>query len=65
MQHITGVPRGQIGFSSLEEKVEADNAVRWVDTFIDVLDLCKLGFKSKPLKKEGRPSFEAPVFMRL
>jgi len=65
MQHITGVPRGQIGFSSLEEKIEVDNAVRFVDTFIDSLDLGELGFKSKSLKKEGRPSFEAPVFMKL
>lgn len=65
MQHITGIPREQIGFSSLEDSIESDNSVRFVDAFIDSLDLIKLGFKTKTLKKEGRPSFETPVFMKL
>ena len=48
MQFITGQPRQQTYFSTLEDQVGSDNAVRLIDAFIDKLDLQKLGF-SKPV----------------
>ena len=43
MQFIEGTNRHQSYFSTLEDQVSADNAVRLIDAFIDKLDLQKLG----------------------
>ena len=44
MQYIQGNNRNQSYFSTLEEQVSAENAVRLIDAFIDKLDLQQLGF---------------------
>ncbi|SEB01139.1 hypothetical protein SAMN05443667_11534 [Flavobacterium gillisiae] len=46
MQHITGIPRNQMVFSSLEDTILPENPVR----FIDALSLQTLGFLFKLLK---------------
>ena len=55
MEFIQGSNRQQSYFSSLEEQVSADNAVRLMDAFVDKLDLLQLGFTSTVHKSEGRP----------
>lgn len=65
MQHIQGISRHQLQLSSLEDKITADNAVRFIDAFVKVIDLNKIGFSSKVLQKEGRPSFATAVFLKL
>ncbi len=55
MQFIQGNNRYQTFFTTLEEQVGADNAVRLMDAFIDKLDLEKLGFINTVHKSEGRP----------
>ncbi len=57
--------RHQISFSSLDECIATDNAVRFIDAFVDKLDLSKLLFVAKSVKTEGRPSFEQSVFLEL
>jgi transposase len=51
--------------SSLESMVDQDNPVRLIDAFVDQLDLVKLKFLVRELKKEGRPAFESVVFLKL
>jgi hypothetical protein len=46
MQFIAGNDRQQTYFSTLEDQVAADNAVRIIDAFVDKLDLQKMGFKN-------------------
>jgi hypothetical protein len=46
MQFITGNDHQQTYFSTLEDQVAADNAVRIIDAFVDKLDLQKMGFKN-------------------
>ena len=65
MQHITGISRHQLRFSSLEDSISADNPVRFIDAFVGIFDLTKLGFISKSLKREGRPSYQAQVFLKI
>jgi transposase len=65
MQHITGISRHQIRFSSLEEAISPDNQVRFIDTFVEYIDLIKLGFSVQTLKKEGRPSYNSQVFLKI
>lgn len=53
MNFITGKDRHQIEFRSLEDNIVANNPVRFIDAFVDKLELDKLGFVSKILKAEG------------
>jgi transposase len=65
MQHIQGISRHQLQMSSLEDKITADNSVRFIDAFVSVIDFNKIGFFSKELKTEGRPSFKTEIFLKL
>ena len=65
MQHITGISRQQIRFSSLEDTISLDNQVRFIDAFVENINLPKLDFAIKTLKTEGRPSFNSKVFLKM
>ena len=65
MQFITGQPRQQTYFSTLEDQVGSDNAVRLIDAFIDKLDLQKLGFSKTVHHSEGRPPYAPQVLSKL
>ncbi|MBL0013390.1 MAG: transposase [Flavobacterium sp.] len=65
MQFITGQNRRQSYFSTLEDQVAADNAVRLIDAFIDKLDLPRLGFTNTVHKSEGRPPYAPGVLLKL
>lgn len=65
MQHIPLKNRHQIEFTSLEDIIEQDNTVRFVDAFVDKLELVKLGFSLNTIKKEGRPSYNSSLFLKL
>lgn len=65
MQHIQGISRHQLQMSSLEDKITADNPVRFIDAFVNHIDPVKIGFKPKILKTEGRPNFRLEVFLKL
>jgi hypothetical protein len=58
MQHITGMPRNQMVFSSLEDTILPENPVRFIDAFVEALSLHTLGFSIQTIKTEGRPSFD-------
>ncbi|MEC5157461.1 IS1182 family transposase [Chryseobacterium sp. MP_3.2] len=65
MQHITGIARNQMVFTSLEDSVSEDNSVRFVDAFVENIDLKALGFELQTLKTEGRPSFNTQIFLKI
>lgn len=65
MQHITGISRNQMVFSSLEDTISHDNPVRFIDAFVENIDLVALGFFVQTLKSEGRPSFNTNIFLKL
>jgi transposase len=65
MQHITGIPRNQMVFSSLEDTILPDNPVRFIDAFVEALGLTAIGFKVQTIKSEGRPSFNSKVFLKI
>jgi len=44
MQFITSQNRLQVEFGSLEDKIDKDNLVRYMDAFIDCLALIQWGF---------------------
>ena len=65
MQHIIGISRHQMHISSLEDAISPDNQVRFIDAFVSFVDLSKLGFSVQTLKKEGRPSYNSQVFLKI
>lgn len=65
MNHIQSKDRNQVELSCMEESIGEDNAVRLIDAFVNKLDLGELKFIVKTIKQEGRPSFEAKVFLKL
>lgn len=65
MQYIQGSNRQQSYFSTLEQQVAANNAVRLIDVFIDKLELDKLGFIKTVHKSEGRPPYAPGVLLKL
>jgi transposase len=65
MQHILGISRHQLRISSLEDSIAPDNQVRFIDAFVSYIDLSKLGFSVQTLKKEGRPSYNTQVFLKI
>lgn len=57
--------RHQMAFCSLEDAIEKENVVRFIDAFVDKLDLSQLNFRIFENKVEGRPSFNPKVFLKL
>lgn len=65
MDYIKSTNRNQIEISSLDDLIETDNAVRFVDAFVDKLDLTQLSFVVNDIKSEGRPAFNPKVFLKI
>ena len=65
MDFIKGNNRDQIVFSTLEMQIGPENPVRFVDAFVEHLEMEKLGFAVYSLKKEGRPGFESKLFLKI
>ena len=66
-EHIQGLNRDQTALfpDTLEGYVDKDNAVRFIDAFIDSLDLVKLGFKHSTPSEVGRPSYNPSDLLKL
>ncbi|AUX17022.1 hypothetical protein [Flavobacterium columnare] len=58
MYHIQGISRHQLQTTSLEDKIALDNPVRFIDAFVRLIDLNKIGFTTVVLKTEDRQNFK-------
>ena len=69
MQHIIGISRNQMFFSpeasGLEDRISADNPIRFIDAFVETIALESLGFSVKTIKSKGRSSFDTKVFLKI
>lgn len=65
MAYLDAVDRFQVQMRSMEDFIASDNPVRFVDAFVDQLELTKLGFVVADVKVEGRPAFNPKVFLKL
>lgn len=65
MEFIPPQNRQQMSFGSLEDSIETDHAIRFLDAFVEKLDLGKLRFEVKTLNKEGRPPFHPKLFLKI
>jgi hypothetical protein len=48
VQHITGIPRNQMSIASLESRISIDNPIRFIDAFVEHIDLKALDFNVQP-----------------
>ena len=67
MAYIEGHARDQALLlpASVEDYVAADNPVRFIDAFVDDLDLGKAGFQRARPKATGRPGFDPGDMLKL
>jgi transposase len=66
-EHVAGLNRDQtlIFPDTLEEYVDKENPVRFIDAFIDSLNLEKLGFTHSIPNELGRPSYDPKDLLKL
>ena len=65
MAYLPPEDRHQLRIRSMDECIIKDNPVRFIDAFVDQLELPKLGFIVADVKTEGRPAFDPKVFLKL
>jgi transposase len=67
MRYIEGTPREQklLFPESIDDYIEADNPVRFIDAFVDSLDLTAVGFKRTTLAATGRPPYMPGDLLKL
>jgi hypothetical protein len=53
-----------MGISSLEKTISPDNPLRFIDAFVDHVNLFKLGYAIQTLQKEGHPSYNGHLFLK-
>ena len=63
--HKTGAARNQITFSSLEEAIAADNIVRVIDAFCDIVDYEGIGFAHIKPKNNGTPPYHPALLLKI
>src|ERR1700719_3046863 len=67
MTHISGFERSQILLlpEAVDDYVGADNPVRFIDAFVDELDLSAAGFVRVTAKATGRPGYAPADLLKL
>ncbi len=67
MHHIDGINRDQLTMfpEALDEYISQDNPVRFIDAFVESLDLSSLGFQRVIPADTGRPPYHPGDLLRL
>src|ERR1700723_4664604 len=67
MTHIAGFRRDQLLLlpEAIDDYVEAENPVRFIDVFVDGLDLAAAGFGRVEAKATGRPGYAPGDLLKL
>lgn len=67
MEHITGTHREQITLfpEAVEDYIAEENAVRFLDAFVDSLDTITLGFEHANVSDTGRPPYQPRDLLKL
>jgi len=67
MHHVQGQERDQLTLfpEALEDYIAKENPVRFVDAYVDGLDLKGLGFRHALLEETGRPPYHPADLLKL
>ena len=66
IEYKVGIPRNQVYLfqHSLEELIERDNVVRFIDAYVESLDMGELGFCMHENRK-GAPAYRPQVKLKI
>lgn len=66
MKYIAGTPRNQLYLfeEKLDDLISEDNPVRFIDAFVEKLNMVALGFKF-PKCKTGRPPYDPELLLKI
>ena len=67
MRHISGIDSSQVLLlpEAVDDYVGRDNPVRFIDAFVDGLDLAATGFEGAAPKATGRPGYDPADLLKL
>ena len=67
MAYISGTDRSQLLLlpESVDDYVGPDNPVRFIDAFVDSVDLAAAGFERVASKATGRPGYDPADLLKL
>lgn len=67
MSHISGIDRSQLSLlpSAVDDYVGPDNPVRFIDAFVDSLNLASAGFRRVTPAATGRPGYDPADLLKL
>jgi len=67
MEYISGTPREQLILlpEAVDDYISTDNPVRFIDAFVDSLDLKDLGFNKTELASTGRSPYHPSTLLKL
>ena len=67
MRHIPGIDRSQVLLlpEAVDDYVGRDNPVRFIDAFVDGLDLAAAGFERAAPNATGRPGYDPADLLKL
>ena len=67
MNYLRGSDRGEVLLlpEALEDYIASENPVRFIDAFVEQLDLGKAGFANAQLNETGRPPYDPGDLLRL
>ncbi len=67
MSHIEGLARNQLILfpESIDDYIEEDNSVQFIEAFVDSLNLEELGFKYSLPEATGRPPYNPADMLKL
>ena len=64
-RYKTGEVRQQIVISTLEDRIKKDSIVRFIDEFVEILDLVEMGFKYSETKEIGNKPYSPWDMLKL
>lgn len=67
MKHIEGLNRDQMTLfpDALDDYISRESPVRFIDAFLDALDLAQIGFTHATLQETGRPPYHPGDLLKL
>ncbi|NOY84116.1 MAG: hypothetical protein GXO96_04730 [Nitrospirae bacterium] len=67
MSSISGMSRDQIVLfpEAIDDDISQENSVRFIDAFVEEINLSKQGFKKSIPAKTGRPAYDPRALLKL
>lgn len=65
MEYISGIDRNQCCISSLDDAIDENNPIRFIDVYVSGLDMAGMGFEHSDPQETGRPAYAPRDLLKL